>query len=177
MTIPDHRSLMQGEPKKRKFNERQELILDAFCSPGSATYGDATASGELAGYKSPESSRAVLMNLKDEVIERMKTVLALRTVKSVGVLNETLEGNWDHSVEKQKLIVSTAQDILDRSGVSKRTEVDVNSKQLVAVVILPAKDATSELQNIFTPKESEAILDLQPVEDTQEYHYIDQSSN
>ena len=94
---------------------------------------------EEAGY-SPDSRGWLMKSVKDEIIERVKTQLAGSSVKAINRLSEGLDADGTIPSGQMDVRMKAASEILDRAGISKRQEVNVNGQVLHGVVMLPAKD-------------------------------------
>ena len=94
---------------------------------------------EEAGY-SPDSRGWLMKSVKDEIIDRAKTQLAGSSVKAINRLTEGLDADGTIPSGQMDVRMKAASEILDRTGISKRQEVNVNGQMLHGVVMLPAKD-------------------------------------
>jgi hypothetical protein len=170
MALPANLGIAEKNLATKVLTEKQATLLDAYCTPDSATYGNATTSGDLAEYATGAVYHA-LNSLSKEIIERANNILSTRSIKAIKIIDDTLDGDFNDT-KKQSLICSTAQDILDRAGVSKKQQITIDKTEKIAVVILPAKDGSKELEDVFTPNEDE-LLNLVPVLEKGEEVYVD----
>ena len=110
--------------------------------------GDPKKAGELAGY-SEHSYPKVLRNLKQEIVSRAENYLAVHSAraatKMVNMLDE--DGTTPHA----NIRLEAAKQILDRIGIVKKDQLDINMKAVHGIFILPAKETPEE--SIVTPVE------------------------
>jgi hypothetical protein len=103
--------------------------------------GNLKKAGELAGY-SEHSYPKVVRNLKQDIISRAENYLATHSAKAatklVGMLDE--DGTTPHA----NIRLEAAKQILDRIGIAKKDQLDINMKALHGIFILPAKDKLDE---------------------------------
>lgn len=121
--------------RKKELTEKQEKFLDVLFNNG----GQVMSAIEEAGY-SPDSRGWLMKSVKDEIIERAKTQLAGSSVKAITRLAEGLDADGTIPSGQMDVRMKAASEILDRAGISKRQEVNVNGQVLHGVVMLPAKD-------------------------------------
>lgn len=117
----------------RQLTEKQEKFLDALFGEAE---GNVARAYEIAGYAGTAYSQ-LIASLKDEVIERCKTFLALHgpaaAMRLVGILGNDATGPGAN------LKLTAAQQILDRIGISKQEKVDVKVEAPTGIFILPPK--------------------------------------
>ena len=121
--------------KKKELTTKQETFLSALFNNG----GQVMAAIETAGY-SPDSRGWLMRTVKDEIIDRAKNQLAGSSVKAINRLSEGLDADGTIPSGQMDIRMKAASEILDRAGISKRQEVNVNGQVLHGVVMLPAKD-------------------------------------
>ena len=129
--------------KKKELSEKQTVFLDALFANG----GNVGAAVVDAGYK-PSSKGWLVKSLKKEILERAEEELASHASKAVSTINGTMTYDPEdagHSLGTAKLRFNAAQDVLDRSGVSKTERVQVEGRVVHGIVLLPNKD---EMQDI-----------------------------
>jgi len=123
---------MMDEPKK--YTDKQLLFLDALMSEAG---GNIRKAMDIAGYSKTTKSGEVVKNLREEVIERASLMLAMNAPKAafgiVGVLD-------DPSAMGARNSISAAREILDRTGLVKKEQVEVTS-QGGGMFILPPKSS------------------------------------
>ena len=119
---------------KKSLTDSQEKFLDALFGEAQ---GNPKKAGELAGY-SDHSYPKVLRNLKQEIVLRAENYLAVHSAraatKMVNMLDE--DGTTPHA----NIRLEAAKQILDRIGITKKEQVDINMKAVHGIFILPAKD-------------------------------------
>jgi|TARA_R110000822_G_scaffold89633_4_gene207462 hypothetical protein len=123
---------MIDEPKK--YTEKQLLFLDALMGEAG---GNIRKAMDIAGYSKTTKSGEVVKNLREEVIERASLMLAMNAPKAafgiIGVLD-------DPSAMGARNSISAAREILDRTGLVKKEQVEVTS-QGGGMFILPPKSS------------------------------------
>lgn len=121
---------MIDEPKK--YTDKQLAFLDALMGEAG---GNIRTAMDIAGYSKTTKSGEVVKNLREEVIERASLMLAMNAPKAafgiVGVLD-------DPSAMGARNSISAAREILDRTGLVKKEQVEVTS-QGGGMFILPPK--------------------------------------
>jgi len=75
--------------------------------------------------------------LKEVIQSRARDQLTLSTLRAVGVLTDSLDA--DAATEKGELKLKAAEAILDRSGITKHTNVDVQIESTNGLFIIPGK--------------------------------------
>jgi len=117
--------------QKRNLTDMQEKFLDVL-------FGEAA---RLAGY-SEHSYPKVIRNLKKEITELAETHLSTHSAKAATRLTDLLDedGTTPHS----NIRLAAANSVLDRVGITKKDQLDVNMKALHGIFILPAKDGTDK---------------------------------
>ena len=125
----------------RKLTEKQETFLSTLVENG----GRVKEAMEIVGYHI--GSRSNLINsVKHEIIERTRQHLASSSVQAANRLIESLDADGTIPSSQMEVRLRAANDILDRTGVSKRQEIATESKVLHGIVLLPAK---KEQQNVW----------------------------
>jgi len=131
--------------QEKSLTNTQEKFLDALFGEAK---GDPKKAGELAGYSS-HSYPKVLRNLKQEIVSRAENYLAVHSAraatKMVNMLDE--DGTTPHA----NIRLEAAKQILDRIGIVKKDQLDINMKAVHGIFILPAKETPEE--SIVTPVE------------------------
>ena len=93
--------------------------------------------GELAGY-SEHSYPKVVRNLKQEIISRAENYLATHSAKAATKMVDMLDE--DGTTPHANIRMEAAKQILDRIGIVRKDQIDINMKSLHGIFILPAKD-------------------------------------
>jgi hypothetical protein len=131
--------------QEKSLTNTQEKFLNALFGEAK---GDPKKAGELAGYSS-HSYPKVLRNLKQEIVSRAENYLAVHSAraatKMVNMLDE--DGTTPHA----NIRLEAAKQILDRIGIVKKDQLDINMKAVHGIFILPAKETPEE--SIVTPVE------------------------
>ena len=120
--------------QKKSLTESQEKFLDALFGEAK---GNPKKAGELAGY-SEHSYPKVLRNLKQEIVSRAENYLATHSAKAATKIVDMLEE--DGTTPHANIRMEAAKQILDRIGVVKKDQLDINMKAMHGIFILPAKD-------------------------------------
>ena len=120
--------------QERSLTNTQEKFLDALF--GEAR-GNPKKAGELAGY-SEHSYPKVVRNLKQEIISRAENYLATHSAKAATKMVDMLDE--DGTTPHANIRMEAAKQILDRIGIVRKDQIDINMKSLHGIFILPAKD-------------------------------------
>ena len=129
--------------QEKSLTDTQEKFLDALFGEAQ---GNPKRAGELAGY-SEHSYPKVLRNLKDEIVKRAENYLAIHSAKAATKMVNMLEE--DGTTPHASIRMEAAKQILDRIGIVKKDQVDINMNLKHGMFILPAKDEVEE--SIVTP--------------------------
>ena len=129
--------------QEKSLTDTQEKFLDALFGEAQ---GNPKRAGELAGY-SEHSYPKVLRNLKDEIVKRAENYLAIHSAKAATKMVNMLEE--DGTTPHASIRMEAAKQILDRIGLVKKDQLDINMKAVHGMFILPAKDEVQE--SIVTP--------------------------
>ncbi len=124
-----------------KLTDKQETFLTTLVENG----GRVKEAMEVAGYH-PGSRSNLINSVKHEIIERTRQHLASSSVQAANRLIEGLDADGTIPSSQMEVRLRAANDILDRTGVSKRQEIAMESKVLHGIVLLPAK---KEQQNVW----------------------------
>ena len=120
--------------QKRSLTDTQEKFLDVLFGEAK---GNLKKAGELAGY-SEHSYPKVVRNLKQEIISRAENYLATHSAKAATKMVDMLDE--DGTTPHANIRLEAAKQILDRIGIAKKDQLDINMKALHGIFILPAKD-------------------------------------
>ena len=129
--------------REKSLTDTQEKFLDALFGEAQ---GNPKRAGELAGY-SEHSYPKVLRNLKDEIVKRAENYLAIHSAKAATKMVNMLEE--DGTTPHASIRMEAAKQILDRIGLVKKDQLDVNMNIKHGIFILPGKDPVEE--SIVTP--------------------------
>ena len=124
-----------------KLTDKQETFLTTLVENG----GRVKEAMEVAGYH-PGSRSNLINSVMNEIIERTRQHLASSSVQAANRLIEGLDADGTIPSSQMEVRLRAANDILDRTGVSKRQEIATESKVLHGIVLLPAK---KEQQNVW----------------------------
>jgi len=125
---------------KRKLTEKQEKFLDELLSNG----GHVKNAVAAAGYK--EQSRSWLTrSLRDEIIERTRSMLATNSVKAANRIIEGLDADGTVPLNQMDMRLKTAESVLDRVGLGKKQQLEVEGQVMHGIVMLPSKDKPKEI--------------------------------
>ena len=121
------------EPKR--LTDKQEAFLDALMSEAR---GNIRAAMDIAGYSKSTKSSEVVGPLKDEIVERASMMLALNAPKAAFGIVDVLD---DPSALGARNAISAAREVLDRSGIVKKEQVEVTTNT-GGLFVLPPKSKT-----------------------------------
>jgi hypothetical protein len=125
---------------KRKLTDKQEKFLDELLSNG----GHVKNAVAAAGYK--EQSRSWLTrSLRDEIIERTRSMLATNSVKAASRIIEGLDADGTVPLNQMDMRLKTAESVLDRVGLGKKQQLEVEGQVMHGIVMLPSKDKPKEI--------------------------------
>ena len=122
---------MMEKPEK-PLTEKQEAFLDHLFSDAR---GNVRVAMDLAGYSKTTSLGEVVGSLKEKIIERSQMMLALNAPKAVFGITDVLD---DPSAMGARNSISAAKEVLDRTGLIKKEQVEVKSTG-GGMFILPPK--------------------------------------
>ena len=124
--------------QKRNLTDMQEKFLDVLFGEAK---GNPREAARLAGYSS-QSYPKVIRNLKKEITELAETHLSTHSAKAANRLTTLLDE--DGTTPQASIRLAAANSILDRVGLTKKDQLDINMKALHGIFILPAKDGTDK---------------------------------
>lgn len=121
--------------KEKVYTETQKKFLEIFMDP--KYEGNIRKAMDDAGYSKNTRPGDIIETLGEEIVERAKKVIAAHSMKAafslVGILDSP-----DGLGAQTKL--KTAQQILDRAGVTKKEDdTNINVSNPNGIIILPAK--------------------------------------
>ena len=126
--------------QKRNLTDMQEKFLDVLYGEAQ---GNPREAARLAGY-SENSYPKVIRNLKKEIIELAETHLSTHSAKAATRLITLLDE--DGTTPQASIRLAAANSDLDRVGITKKDQLDVNMKAMHGIFILPPKDGTDKDQ-------------------------------
>ena len=124
--------------QKRNLTDMQEKFLDVLYGEAQ---GNPLEAARLAGY-SENSYPKVIKNLKKEIIELAETHLSTHSAKAATRLITLLDE--DGTTPQASIRLAAANSVLDRVGLTKKDQLDINMKALHGIFILPPKDGINK---------------------------------
>ena len=121
--------------QKRNLTDMQEKFLDVLFAEAR---GNPREAARLAGY-SENSYSKVIRNLKKEITELAENHLSTHSAQAANRLIALLDE--DGTTPQASIRLAAANSILDRVGLVKKDQLDINMKALHGIFILPAKDS------------------------------------
>ena len=118
---------------KKELTVKQQSFLDHLVDTG----GDPREAAELAGY-AKNGHWQVAHALKNEIIELPSNILAQSAPKAAMKLVDVMDSNTP--IPQANIRLQAAQTILDRTGLGRKDNLDVNHKVEGGLFILPAKE-------------------------------------
>ena len=126
--------------QKRKLTEKQNKFLDELLHNGGHVKNAVLA----AGYS--EQSRSWLTrSLRDEIIERTRNMLATNSVKAANRIVEGLDAAGTVPLNQMDMRLKTAESVLDRVGLGKKQQIEMEGQIMHGIVMLPSKDNPKEI--------------------------------
>jgi hypothetical protein len=124
--------------QKRNLTDMQEKFLDVLFGEAQ---GNPREAARIAGY-SDHSYPKVVRNLRKEITELAENHLSTHSAKAANRLIALLDE--DGTTPQASIRLAAANSILDRVGIVKKDQLDINMKALHGIFILPAKDGTDK---------------------------------
>ena len=124
--------------QKRNLTDMQEKFLDVLFAEAR---GNPREAARLAGY-SENSYSKVIRNLKKEITELAENHLSTHSAQAANRLIALLDE--DGTTPQASIRLAAANSILDRVGIVKKDQLDINMKALHGIFILPAKDGNDK---------------------------------
>ena len=124
--------------QKRNLTDMQEKFLDVLFGEAN---GNPREAARIAGY-SEHSYPKVIRNLRKEITELAEQHLSTHSAKAANRLIALLDE--DGTTPQAGIRLAAANSILDRVGIVKKDQIDINMKALHGIFILPAKDGTDK---------------------------------
>ena len=126
--------------EKKNLTEKQEKFLNELMANGGHVKNAVLA----AGYK--EQSRSWLTrSLRDEIIDRTRNMLATNSVKAASRIVEGLDADGTTPLNQMDHRLKTAESVLDRVGLGKKQQVEVEGNIMHGIIMLPSKDKPKEI--------------------------------
>ena len=116
----------------------QEKFLDVLFVEAQ---GNPREAARIAGY-SDHSYPKVVRNLRKEITELAENHLSTHSAKAANRLIALLDE--DGTTPQASIRLAAANSLLDRVGITKKDQLDINMKAMHGIFILPAKDGTDK---------------------------------
>lgn len=126
---------------KLPLTEKQDAFLDALLYEAGGNVREAM---NIAGYSQGTRPNEVLRPLKEEIIERTQLMLAANAPKAASGLVGVID---DPSALGARNAVAAASQILDRVGVIKKEQIQVESKGQAMFILPPKSKAADDLSD------------------------------
>ena len=123
---------------KKSLTDKQSAFLEALL--GEAR-GNIRAAMNIAGYSKTTATTEVVGPLKEEITERAGMMLAINAPKAAFGIIDVLD---DPSALGARNAISAAREVLDRTGLVKKEQVEV-SGNAGGIFILPPKTANDDV--------------------------------
>ena len=120
--------------QKRNLTDMQEKFLDVLFAEAK---GNPREAARLAGY-SENSYSKVIRNLKKEITELAENHLSTHSAQAANRLIALLDE--DGTTPQASIRLAAANSVLDRVGITKKDQLDINMKAMHGIFILPPKD-------------------------------------
>ena len=115
-------------------NTKQQQFLDALISE--ECMGDLRSAMRVAGYSETTKISHLAASLRHEIRLITETLLAMYAPKAAFALTNILD---DPDQLNSRHIITAAKEVLDRTGLVAKTQVELDVNAHSAVVILPPK--------------------------------------
>ena len=122
----------------KELTDKQAAFLEALL--GEAR-GNIRAAMDMAGYAKNTKTTEVVGPLKEEITERAGMMLAMNAPKAAFGIVDVLD---DPSAMGARNSISAAREILDRTGLVKKEQVEVSGNS-GGIFILPPKTANDDV--------------------------------
>ena len=122
---------------EKEITDKQAAFLEALL--GEAR-GNIRAAMDIAGYSKMTKTSEVVSSLREEITERAGLMLAMNAPKAAFGIVDVLD---DPSALGARNAISAAREVLDRTGLVKKEQVEVTGTN-GSIFILPPKTAANE---------------------------------
>ena len=122
---------------EKEITDKQAAFLEALL--GEAR-GKIRAAMDIAGYSKMTKTSEVLSSLREEITERAGLMLAMNAPKAAFGIVDVLD---DPSSFGARNAISATREVLDRTGLVKKEQVEVTGTNS-GIFILPSKTAANE---------------------------------
>lgn len=134
---------------EKELTEKQEIFLEALCNEAKGNFRQAM---RIAGYSDKTTIKEVAGVLKHEIVERASMLLALNAPKAALGIIDVLD---DPSSMGARNSVAAAREVLDRTGLIKKEQIEVKSSEGGLFILPPKKAATVVLHDEDEPSDYE----------------------
>ena len=125
---------MSNVTDKKQYTEKQEAFLEALTGE---SRGDIRGAMRIAGYSDSTKIHEVVNPLREEIVERASMMLAMNAPRATFSMIDVLH---DPAAMGARNAVAAAREILDRSGLVKKEQVEVKGPE-GGIFILPPKNS------------------------------------
>ncbi len=126
---------MTDDKKERVLTEGQKAFLDALFLPEIG--GDYRKAMRHAGYSDTTAVSEIIQSLSEEIKDRANKIILMNAPKAAVRMGELLD---NPSMNAGSNLLKTSQEILDRAGVTKKSEPTLSDlKAPGGVILLPPK--------------------------------------
>ena len=116
----------------KSYSDKQLAFLDALLGE---SRGNIRKAMDVAGYAKTTKSGEVVKNLREEIIDRARLMLAINAPKAAFGIIDVLD---DPGAMGARNSIAAAREILDRTGLVKKEQVEVTNTG-GGIFILPPK--------------------------------------
>jgi|TARA_R110000744_G_scaffold16893_3_gene46229 hypothetical protein len=120
--------------EEKQLTEKQQAFLEALV--GEAR-GDIRSAMRVAGYSDSTKVHEVVTPLREEIVERASMMLAMNAPRATFSMIDVLH---DPAAMGARNAVAAAREILDRSGLVKKEQMEIKGPE-GGIFILPPKQA------------------------------------
>lgn len=124
--------------EEKPLTEKQEAFLEALCGEA---MGNIRMAMNIAGYSSTTKISEVVGPLREKIVDRASLMLAMNAPKATFSIINVLD---DPSSLGARNAVQAAREILDRTGLVKKEQVEVQTSGGGLFVLPPKKSATDD---------------------------------
>jgi hypothetical protein len=120
--------------ERRTLTSKQRLFLDALISD--EVMGDLRTAMRIAGYSDKTKVAHTAKELKREIREATELLLAMYAPKAAFALTSVLD---NPDTFNARHLISAAKEVLDRTGLGVRSQLDLSTNTHGSIFILPPK--------------------------------------
>lgn len=126
---------------EKELTLKQELFLEALVGDAK---GDIRTAMRMAGYSDGTRVKEVVGPLKEQIIERTALMLAIHAPKATHGIVDVIN---DPSLPGARNVLQAAREVLDRSGLVKKEQVEVHAPAGGMFVLPPKKSLDDDGSN------------------------------